>query len=188
MRPPLSIRTGEFSEIEDEIAKREDQLLQEIPDESELEFDEFLKTIKTALMFESWIDEDTEDQILTKFKVAPGEFYGRREIANWLVYSLQELALLLGRKDILIDIRKLRIRLQYGIKEELLPLVRLKQVGRIRARKMFDAGIKSLSELRKVSTERLSHVVGPSVAKIIKDQLEGKKEMKKELQKSLKTF
>jgi helicase len=189
MRPLPSIKTGEFSELEDVLTKREDMLLQEIPDESELEFDDFLRSLKTALMFEDWIEEATEDQILTKFKVAPGEFYGRREIADWLVYSLQELALLLGYKETLKDIRKLRIRLEYGIKEELIPLVRLKQVGRIRARKIFNAGIKSLADLKKVSIERLSNIVGLTVAEIIKDQLEGKREMKKtESQTTLKKF
>jgi len=189
MRPLLSVRAGEFSELEDIFAKREEELLQEIPDESELEFDDFLRSLKTALMFEDWIEEATEDQILVKYRVAPGEFYGRREIADWLVYSLQELALLLGYKELLKHIRKLRVRLEYGVKEELIPLVRLKQVGRIRARKLFNAGIKSLADLRKASIERISAVVGPSVAKIIKDQLEGKEEKKKiEKQVTLKKY
>jgi helicase len=189
MRPLLSVRAGEFSELEDVLAKREEELLQEIPDESELEFDNFLRSLKTALMFEDWIEEATEDQILVKYRVAPGEFYGRREIADWLVYSLQELALLLGCKELLKHIRKLRVRLEYGVKEELIPLVRLKQVGRIRARRLFNAGIKSLADLRKASIERISAIVGPNVAKVIKDQLEGKEEKKKiEKQFTLKKY
>jgi helicase len=189
MRPLLSVRAGEFSELEDVLAKREEELLQEIPDESELEFDDFLRSLKTALMFEDWIEEATEDQILVKYRVAPGEFYGRREIADWLIYSLQELALLLGYKELLKHIRKLRVRLEYGVKEELIPLVRLKQVGRIRARKLFNAGIKSLGDLRKASLERISAIVGPNIAKIIKDQLEGKEEKKKvEMQVTLKKY
>ncbi|MCS7106390.1 MAG: DEAD/DEAH box helicase, partial [Candidatus Aenigmarchaeota archaeon] len=189
MRPLLSVNTGEFSELEDLLAKREDELLQKVPDESEIEFDDFLRSIKTALMFEAWIEEASEDEILTKFKVAPGEFYGRREIADWLIYSLQELALLLGYKEFLKHIRKVRVRLEYGVREELIPLVRLKQVGRIRARKLFNSGIKSLKELKKVSIEKLSSIVGPNVAKTIKDQLEGKEEKKKiEKQTTLKKY
>lgn len=189
MGPLPSVSSVEFSEIEDEIIiKRRDQLLQEIPDESEFEFDNFVKSLKIALMFESWIEEATEDQILVKFRIAPGEFYGKRGIADWLVYSLQELGLLLGYKESLKYIRKVRIRLQHGVREELFPLVRLKQVGRIRARKMFRSGIKSLEDLRKTPVERLSHIVGASVAKTIKDQLEGKKEMKKESQTTIKKF
>jgi helicase len=179
MKPLLSIRTGEFSELESVFTKREEELLQEIPDEYELEFDDFLRSVKTALMFEDWIEEATEDQILMKYKVMPGEFYGKREIANWLVYSLHELALLLGYKEFLKNIRKLRIRLEYGVKEELIPLVRLKQVGRVRARKLFSSGIKSISELKKIPFERLSMLVGPKIANTIKNQLNGKIEKQK---------
>ena len=171
MRPLLSIRTGEFSELNEEIAKRENQILEKIPNEWDLEFDEFLKSVKTALMFEAWINEATEDYILSKFKVAPGEFYGRKEIADWLVYSLHELALLLGYKELLKHIRKLRVRLEYGVKEELIPLVRLKQIGRIRARKLYNANLKTLSDLRKIPLESLSQIIGPKVAYSIKEQL-----------------
>ncbi|MEM5766353.1 MAG: DEAD/DEAH box helicase [Candidatus Aenigmatarchaeota archaeon] len=190
MRPLLSVRVSEFSEFEDVLVKREDELLQKIPDESEIEFDDFLRSLKTALMFEAWIEEATEDEILTKFRVAPGEFYGRREIADWLIYSLQELALLLGYKDLLKEIRKLRIRMEYGIKEELIPLVRMKQIGRIRARKLFNSGIKSLLDLRNISIDKLSVIVGPNVARIIKCQLEGKREDMKKIdkQQTLKKF
>jgi len=188
IEPKLSIRTGEFSEIEEIIARKSGLFLQSIPDESELEFDDFMKSIKTALMFESWIDEASEEKLMEKFRIAPGEFFSRRKIADWLIYAMQELALLLGQKEIIKDIRKVRIRIQYGVKDELIPLIRLREVGRIRARKIFNAGIESLDALRKTSQDELVRIVGPSVAKIIKDQLEGKKEMKKELQKTLKTF
>jgi helicase len=188
MRPLLSIRVGEFSELNEIIAKRENQFLQKIPEEWDLDFDEFLRSVKTALMFEAWINEATEDQILMKFKVTPGEFFGRRHIADWLIYSLHEFALILGYKELLKHIRKLRVRIEYGVKEELIPFVRLKQIGRIRARKLFNSGIKSLADLKKAPIEKLSNVVGPSTAKIIKDQLEGKKEMKKETQITLKKF
>jgi helicase len=180
MRPLLSVRSNEFSEIETLLLEREKSILQETPEEYDLEFEDFFKSFKTALMFENWIDEATEDQILTKFRVAPGELRGRLKIADWLVYSLQELALLLGYKDILREIRKLKIRLQYGIKEELISLVRLRDVGRIRSRILYRAGLTSIQKLREIPYDRLSLIVGPKTAKSIKDQLEGKKELKKE--------
>ena len=182
MKPLLSIRTGEFSELNEKIAEREELFLQEIPKEWDLEFDEFLKSVKTALMFEAWINEASEDEILTKFKVAPGEFYARREIADWLIYSLQELALLLGYKKLLKEIKKLRVRLEYGVREELIPLVRLKGIGRIRARKLFSSGLTSLQKLKEIPVESLSRIVGPKTASLIKQQLESKG---KERQKTL---
>ncbi len=185
MKPLLSIRTGEFSELNEKIAERENLFLQKIPEEWDLEFDDFLRSVKTALMFEAWINEASEEEILTKFKVAPGEFYGRREIADWLVYSLQELALLLGYKKLLLPIRKLRVRLEYGVKEELLPLVRLKGIGRIRARKLFNSGIKTISDLKKIPLESLARLVGEKTAYKIKEQL-GEIKKKEERQVTLR--
>ncbi|MEM5836154.1 MAG: DEAD/DEAH box helicase [Candidatus Aenigmatarchaeota archaeon] len=169
--PSLSLKIGEFSELEDVLVKREDEILQKIPDEIDIEFDDFLKSLKTALMFEAWIEEATEDKILTKFKVTPGEFYGMKEIADWLIYSLQELALLLGYKEILKHIRRLRVRVEYGVREELIPLVRLKGIGRIKARKLFNFGIKKISDLKKIPIENLAKVIGEKTAYSIKEQL-----------------
>jgi len=190
MKPLPGIRTGEFAELNEIVAEREDQILQEIPEEWDLEFNDFLKSIKSALMFEAWINEATEDEILTKFNVTPGEFYGRRQIADWLLYSLHELALLLGLKDLLKHIRKVRVRLEYGVKEELIKLVRLKNIGRIRARKIFNAGLTDLKKLREIPLESLSILVGPKIAYSIKEQLGQAPKRKKfeERQKTLKSI
>ncbi len=171
MQPLLNIRAGDFSELNETIAERENLFLKKAPEDWELEFDEFLKSVKTALMFESWINEATEDYILTKFKVAPGELRNRIKIADWLVYSLQELALLVGYKDILKDIRKLRVRLGYGVKEELVPLVKLRNIGRMRARKLFSSGLTSLQKLREIPINSLSLLIGSKIAYSIKEQL-----------------
>jgi helicase len=175
MQPLLSVRTGEFAEIENIILQRQNQFLQAIPEEWDLDFDDFFKSVKTALMFEDWINEATEEQLFVRFRIAPGELRSRLEIADWLIYALHELALLLNFKNAMKEIRKLRIRLYYGVKEELLPLVKLEQIGRIRARKLFNANQRSLEDLRKIPLESLARIVGPKVAVAIKNQLEGKR-------------
>jgi helicase len=182
--PLLSIRTGEFSELGMLLVDREKEFLKPIPDEWELDFDNFLRSVKTALLLESWINEATEDEILTTYKVAPGELYARLTIADWLIYSLQEIAFILGKKDKVKTIRKTRVRLKYGVKEELIPLVKLKKIGRIRARRLFNAGMKTLNDLRKIPLISLEKIIGPQIAKVIKDQLEGRK-LKTEKQKTL---
>jgi helicase len=187
MEPLLAVRQAGSSEITGKVLEREEFFLRKIPEEWDLGFDNFLKSVKTALMFESWIEEATEDQILTNYRVAPGELRGRMENADWLVYSIQELALLLGHKGILREIRKLRIRLMYGIKEELVPLVKLKQIGRIRARRLYSAGLTSLEKLRAIPIESLSRIVGQKTASLIKDQLSGQEKTKEE-QATLKKF
>ncbi|MDI6798455.1 MAG: DEAD/DEAH box helicase [Candidatus Aenigmarchaeota archaeon] len=185
MQPLLSIRIGDFSALNEIIGKRENQFLQKIPKEWDLEFDDFLRSVKTALMFEYWINEATEDKILAEFGVTPGELRSRLKIGDWLIYSIQELALLLGYKEILKDIRKLRVRFNYGVKEELIPLVRLKQIGRIRARKLYNAGLTTLNKLRKIPLESLSLIVGAKIAYSIKEQLGQIPKPKEERQKTL---
>ena len=184
MRPLLSIRSGEFYEYNDLIEKRKSEILVEAPKEWEDEYEEFLKSFKTGLMFEAWINEATEEDLLEKFNVTPGELWSKLQIADWLLYSLQELALLSKRKELIKEIRKTRIRVQYGVKEELFPLVKLEGIGRVRARKLFRSGIKSISDLRKISLESLAKVIGPKIAKKIKNQVEGRKVIR-EKQKTL---
>jgi helicase len=186
MRPLLSVKVSESNEIEKFILKNKSLFLQKVPKFEEWEFEEFMKTVKTALMFDAWINEASEDEILNRYKVAPGELRSRLEIADWLVYSLHELALLLGYKEILKHIRKLRVRLQYGVKEELIPLVKLKDIGRVRARILWKNNLRSLSDLRKIPYEALSLIIGPKIAKSIKDQVEGKEvKERRELQTTL---
>ncbi len=169
MRPLLTVRQGDYDEIDDKITKS--VFLEKVPEEWDLDYDNFMKSVKTAMLFESWIKEKTEDQLLSQFRVAPGELYTRLRNADWLLYSINELGLLLGMKKVLGKIRKLRVRMKYGVKEELLPLVRLEQIGRIRARKLFGHNLKTVSDLRQVPITSLLKVVGPKVANMIKKQL-----------------
>ena len=91
--------------------------------------------------------------------------------ADWLLYSAYELALLLNLRNTMRELKKVRVRVRYGVREELLPLVSLKGVGRMRARKLFGSGIRKLSDLRKTPIESLERIVGPATARAIKEQL-----------------
>jgi len=171
MRPLLSVRSREFADINEALAEREHMLLQRTPRQWDFGFDDYMRSIKTAMLFEAWTNEKVEDDILREFKVAPGELRWRLSNADWLIYSLQELALLLGMKDQLNDIRKARMLLKYGVKEELLPLVRLRTIGRVRGRMLFKSNIKTLSDLKKIPIESLSKIIGAGIAYNIKEQL-----------------
>jgi len=62
---------------------------------------------------------------------------------------------------------------EYGCKKELLQLIELKGIGRVRARKLYKAGYTSLDSLRKASVESISAVptIGSGIAFSIKNQL-----------------
>ena len=105
------------------------------------------------------------------YGVTPGEMRARLDNADWLLYSTQELALLLNFKPFLSPIRKSRLRLKYGVKEELLPLVRLKGLGRVRARKLWSSNVRSIKTLRDIPMKSLEGIIGPKTAEQVKDQL-----------------
>ncbi|MCL4374096.1 MAG: DEAD/DEAH box helicase [Candidatus Marsarchaeota archaeon] len=118
----------------------------------------------TALMLNEWASETKEQDIVKKYSVTPGALYSKITNADWLIYAAIEIAKILRKRvNAMID---MRVRLRYGIKEELMDLVRLAQVGRVRARLLFDNGITSVSDVRN-STEKVKLILGKETAEMI---------------------
>lgn len=182
MRPLPYLRSSEVLDIEKEIQLNEKNFLIEIPEDS-LEYEDFARSVKMAKILELWINEESEEKILEKFSITPGELYSRIQIADWLLYSLHEISNLLNKKDYLRYLSKLRVRIKKGVKEELLPLVVLEGLGRVRARKLYNYGIKTIKDLKEIPIETLSKILGESVAKNIKKQVE--EDEREEKQKTL---
>jgi helicase len=95
------------------------------------------------------------------------------ESANWLAYCLREISKHVERADLLEELGNLRKRIVYGIRDELLDLVRVKGIGRIRARVLYKHGIKNLDDLRKIPVNKLAEIdkIGSTIADKIKDEL-----------------
>jgi len=66
-------------------------------------------------------------------------------------------------------------RTQKGVKKELLPLVKLVGIGRVRARILYNAGLKTIEDLKKAPMKKLTRLpfIGLKLAKKIKDQVGG---------------
>jgi len=163
--PKLYLRRGDNAWIEEKIADA--AFTFEVED-----YDFFLAEVKTAALLEDWIEERTEDEVTKRFGVGPGDIRRMVDQGEWLVYAMAELAKIF-RKERIQPLAKLIPRLQYGIKEELLPLVQLRGVGRVRARHLSKAGYRTLRDLQKASAGDLSRIptIGNSVAISIKEQL-----------------
>jgi helicase len=146
--------------------------IKNIPDVWDYEYDDFLARFKTSLMFYDWMGESGEDKILETYGIAPGELYTKITNAEWMLYAASELAILLNKKDIANNFSRLRIRIKHGVREELLRLVQIKGIGRARARKLFMAGIKTPADIKKVPIETLEKLLGPKLAKDIKESLD----------------
>jgi helicase len=127
------------------------------------------KAFATALMLKEWIDEVRENALVDKYSTNPGTLYLKVTNADWLLYSSIEIAKLLHIST--HDLTSISIRMKYGIKEELLDLVRLEQVGRVRARMLFNNGIKSVSEVRE-NRDKVIRILGKEIADRVLKQLD----------------
>lgn len=174
LKPSPNLTAKDAFLIEQEVFKNEEYFFFQIPDEFDEEYEEFLKGAKLALIFSCWIEEKTEEDIMEKFKITPGELHSRIEILEWLIYSILEIEKLIPfNEEIKKMIKKLRIRTYYGIKEELMPLVKLEGIGRKRARILFDAGLTNLQKIKNAKIEDLMRILkSKTLAEKIKSQVE----------------
>lgn len=143
----------------------------EDPDEHEF----FLAELKTAYMLRSWLEEVPEDLIHEEFGIGAGDIRRSVETAAWLIHAAHELSRLFKIKHAMTPLRKLGKRIRYGVKEELLDLVRLQGVGRVRARNLFKAGYRKLEDIKRSTERELASVpaIGSEMARSIKRQVEG---------------
>jgi helicase len=167
--PKLSLRKKDVDELSMLLQDRRDELL----DSDMSEYD----CSRSFWALAEWIEEASDRTLGDKVGVEPGDMYRMVETGEWLAYSLYEVAKLLGRQDVLSEIYSLRTRIRYGIREELLPLVALEGVGRVRARELYRAGFTDLSKVAKASSAKLASVpkVGPVIAEKMKAQLASRK-------------
>jgi helicase len=122
---------------------------------------------------QSWITESTELSLSDSLGIESGDMHRMAENADWLVYCLREISKHVERADLLEELDDLRKRVVYGIREELLDLVRVKGIGRVRSRILFKHGIKNLDDLRKIPVSKLGDIdkIGSTIADNIKAEL-----------------
>jgi len=173
--PKLYIRRKEYETLETYLESNSDLLLYDLPEDDEFGMEMVLCELKTALLLKDWIEEMPEDRIVEMYDVGSGDIYAYVESAKWLIHAAHELAKLKGCGEALGPLRDLSIRIESGVKEELLQLISLRGVGRVRARALFTAGYRTIADLRRATPTELSRIatIGPETVKSIKDQVGG---------------
>ncbi len=128
---------------------------------------------RSLLALDAWITESSEMSLSDNLKIESGDMHRMAQTADWLLYCLRELAKQLERVDLLDELDIIRKRINYGIREELLELVKIKGIGRVRARKLFKHGIKNLDDLSAIPVKKLEEIdkIGSTLADNIKSQL-----------------
>ncbi len=170
LRPYVSVSAKKEAQVWGEIQSRWDEL--PLDDRDAIFSDmQIAEKFQTAKFLESWTNETIEQVILDEYNIAPGLIRNKLQKADWLMYSCIELAPLVNAKQHIGMLSKLRKRLSSGIKEELILLCELRSIGRVRARRLFNVGIKNISDVKNTSVENLAKVLGSQVALSVKRQL-----------------
>ncbi|MFT4244198.1 MAG: helicase-related protein [Candidatus Woesearchaeota archaeon] len=183
MKPYFYIKKKEEDEIYMLAQDLESELLTEY-DPFEQEIGEFLSILKTAQIYQKWINEFPESLLHDQYNITPGELNYKLNILDWLLYCIEEL---LGLKKELYSksqIKKLRVRVKYGVRLELLPLLTLKSIGRKRARDLYERGIKSPNNIKELPKETIIQVMGEKRANTLLNSLNSQSQ--KEIATSLK--
>jgi helicase len=189
MGPVLRPYSSEMDQVALFMEEHRQEFLIAPPEEWEdnIGYQEFLGEVKTAMTLKAWIEEMSEDWLIDRFRVQPGDLYRTLESAKWLLHATHELAQLFGNKQVIPMTFEVQQRVEKGVKKELLPLVKLEGVGRVRGRILFNSGYKTIDDIKNARIEDLTGLplVGPKLAKKIKEQVGGfvKKDIWENLEK-----
>ncbi len=147
---PLTVKTDETNDIL--------FFLQE-NDIEERSREDVYPRAKTAMVLLEWIKETSIDAIIERFGIGPGDIQAKVSSAEWISYALSRLSsMLLPEKRAYFEM--LNIRIKEGIREEVWELIAIPNIGRVRARRLHNAGFKTLQDLSEASEKDISMIAG----------------------------
>lgn len=163
----LYLRSNDYNWLSDLIMDHHTEFLH-IPPQFKVDYEWFLSQVKTACVMLDWINEKKEEDIVKKFGIGEGDIRAMSETMLWLVHSMAQLGTFL-RLSSANKARELEKRVEYGARNELLDLIQIRGIGRVRARKLFDAGIKDMESLHAAHPGKVAKIIGTKVAiKVLK--------------------
>lgn len=146
----LYLRSGDREKYTEIAYEREREFLGDMPTEFEAErFEDWLSALKTASLLEDWASEIEEERLTERYSIGPGDLRGKVETAQWLLNAAERLAIELDLgPDVVASISAARQRVEHGVSEELLGLTGVGNVGRKRARWLYEAGVETREDIR----------------------------------------
>lgn len=148
-------------------------LIPEPPEDlEEIGYYDWLRAYKIGRILSEWIEEVPEDEILSRHGIGSGDLRILVETGEWLTYAASKICDVVGLKEHAKRLDTLSVRVGYGIREELLDLVRVRGIGRVRARILYDHGIKTVEELASADPAKLAGLrsFGPKVAREVVEE------------------
>lgn len=131
-------------------------------DENGLEFQDssdLFNSAKTAMVLYDWVNEKSTDYITNRYNIGPGDIQSKVSSAEWMAYSLSRLAsMLLPERRTYFEM--LSIRIKEGIKEDIWELTAIPNIGRVRARRLYSAGLKNLDSVAGANEAEVTRIAG----------------------------
>ncbi|MDD1686810.1 ATP-dependent DNA helicase [Methanoregula sp.] len=171
--PKLYVRNTDRGALDHMIETHEGELWIPIPEEEE-DQEAFYRALKTAMLLTDWADELPDARICERYSVGPGDVFGMVESVNWLLHASGELSRMFAGA-FHTQIREYETCMKNGIRRELLPLVKLRGIGRVRARRLFNNGITTPEATLAAGLEGVSKIIGRGIAEQVFAQLEKKR-------------
>ena len=143
---------------------------------------------KSLLILYKWIDAMTYQDMSEHFDAEPGDIFYIKENAKNLAYTSTEIVkfwrdyakgneqkkIVSEYQNLIDELDLLRLQIIHGVPEKYLELVKIKQIGRVRAQILYKNGYKNKTSLKKAPLEKLAAIdkIGIILAKSIKSQVE----------------
>lgn len=139
--------------------------LDKVPDD----IDAPAQAVAKALIMQAWIEEHSEQEIYRTYNAAPGDIYVLKEASSWIARAAAELAAVTGRRELYLRFDELSRRLDAGVRPELLELTTIPDVGRVRARVLYNAGFRTIKDIVASQPSKISSLptIGPEIARRI---------------------
>lgn len=162
----LYMKTNDYLMVTEFAADNAEHIISMPPKTKTVDFEWFLGELKTAILLYQWISEVPENTISKEFDVGEGDIRQFSETAAWIANAAARLLKMNGLEsgNLFSD---LEIRLKYGASIQLLPLIKIRGIGRVRARKLFNAGFKSKESFKPADYSVIAALVGPKIAEQI---------------------
>ena len=168
--PKLYVRNTDRGALDRMIGEHEEELWLDLPCDEEAQ-EQYYRALKTAMLLSDWADELPDARICERYSVGPGDVHGMVESVNWLLHASGELSRMFAR-SFHPRIREYEICMKNGIRRELLPLVKLHGIGRVRARRLFNNGITTPDAVLEAGIGRVTSLIGRGIAEQVFAQLE----------------
>jgi helicase len=168
--PKLYVRNTDRGALDRMMVEHESELWLDLPRDEEVQ-EEYYRALKTAMLLSDWADEMPDARICERYSVGPGDVYGMVESVNWLLHASGELSRMFAGA-FHPRIREYETCMKNGIRRELLPLVKLRGIGRVRARRLFNNGIATPDAVLTAGIASITKLIGRGIAEQIFAQLE----------------